>query len=144
MEAHYYNVDISWKNNRIGEMSSTELSTKVEIATPPQFPKGVENIWSPEHLFTSAVSSCLMTTFLAIAENSKLDFLNFECKSKGKLEQVEGKFLMTEIILEPIVTIKNESEREKALKVLEKSEINCLISNSIKSEIVMIPKIIVQ
>ena len=125
-------------------MSSTELSTKVEIATPPQFPKGVENIWSPEHLFTSAVSSCLMTTFLAIAENSKLDFLNFECKSKGKLEQVEGKFLMTEIILEPIVTIKNESEREKALKVLEKSEINCLISNSIKSEIVMIPKIIVQ
>ena len=85
-----------------------------------------------------------MTTFLAIAENSKLDFLNFECKSKGKLEQVEGKFLMTEIILEPIVTIKNESEREKALKVLEKSEINCLISNSIKSEIVMIPKIIVQ
>jgi len=144
MEAHYYNVDISWKNNRIGEMSSTELSTKVEIATPPQFPKGVENIWSPEHLFTSAVSSCLMTTFLAIAENSKLDFLNFECKSKGKLEQLEGKFLMTEIILEPIVTIKNESEREKALKVLEKSEINCLISNSIKSEIVMIPKIIVQ
>ena len=144
MEAHYYNVDISWKNNRIGEMSSTELSTKVEIATPPQFPKGVENIWSPEHLFTSAVSSCLMTTFLAIAENSKLDFLNFLCKSKGKLEQVEGKFLMTEIILEPIVTIKNESEREKALKVLEKSEINCLISNSIKSEIVMIPKIIVQ
>ena len=144
MEAHYYNVDISWKNNRIGEMSSPERSTKVEIATPPQFPKGVENIWSPEHLFTSAVSSCLMTTFLAIAENSKLDFLNFECKSKGKLEQVEGKFLMTEIILEPIVTIKNESEREKALKVLEKSEINCLISNSIKSEIVMIPKIIVQ
>lgn len=145
MEApHYYNVDISWKNNRIGEMSSPELSTKVEIATPPQFPKGVENIWSPEHLFTSAVSSCLMTTFLAIAENSKLDFLNFECKSKGKLEQVEGKFLMTEIILEPIVTIKNESEREKALKVLEKSEINCLISNSIKSKIVMIPKIIVQ
>ena len=144
MEAHFYNVNISWKQDRKGEMSSPELSQSVEIATPPQFPKGLEDIWSPEHLFTAAVSSCLMTTFLAIAENSKLDFLNFECKSKGKLEQVEGKFLMTEIILEPIVTIKNESEREKALKVLEKSEINCLISNSIKSEIVMIPKIIVQ
>ena len=144
MEAHFYNVNISWKQDRKGEMSSPELSQSVEIATPPQFPKGLEDIWSPEHLFTAAVSSCLMTTFLAIAENSKLDFLNFECKSKGKLEQVEGKFLMTEIILEPSVTIKNESEREKALKVLEKSEINCLISNSIKSEIVMIPKIIVQ
>ncbi len=141
MEAHYYNVDISWKNDRKGEMSSPELLQSVEIATPPQFPKGIEGIWSPEHLFTAAVSSCLMTTFLAIAENSKLEFENFECKSKGKLEQVEGKFLMTEVILEPVVTIKNESDREKAEKVLQKSEANCLISNSVKSKITMIPQI---
>ena len=39
MEAHYYNVDISWKNDRKGEMSSPELLQSVEIATPPQFPK---------------------------------------------------------------------------------------------------------
>lgn len=141
MEAHYYNVDISWKNDRKGEMSSPELLQSIEIATPPQFPKGIEGIWSPEHLFTAAVSSCLMTTFLAIAENSKLEFENFECKSKGKLEQVEGKFLMTEVILEPVVTIKNESDREKAEKVLQKSEANCLISNSVKSKITMIPQI---
>lgn len=141
MEAHYYNVDISWKNDRKGEMSSPELVQNVEIATPPQFPKGIDGIWSPEHLFTAAVSSCLMTTFLAIAENSKLEFEHFECKSKGKLEQVEGKFLMTEVILEPIVTIRNESDREKAEKVLQKSEANCLISNSVKSKITMIPEI---
>ena len=141
MEAHYYNVDISWKNDRKGEMSSPELLQSIEIATPPQFPKGIEGIWSPEHLFTAAVSSCLMTTFLAIAENSKLEFEIFECKSKGKLEHVEGKFLMTEVILEPVVTIKNESDREKAEKVLQKSEANCLISNSVKSKITMIPQI---
>lgn len=141
MEAHFYNVNISWKQDRKGEMSSPELSQSVEIATPPQFVKGIENIWSPEHLFTAAVSSCLMTTFLAIAENSKLEFVNFECSSKGKLEQVEGKFLMTEVILEPVVTIKNEFDREKAERVLQKSEVNCLISNSVKSKIKMIPQI---
>lgn len=141
MEAHYYTVDVQWKNDRKGEMSSPELTQNIEIATPPQFPKGMEGIWSPEHLFTAAVNSCLMTTFLAIAENSKLEFSGFECKSKGKLEQVEGKFLMTEVILEPIVTIKNESEREKAERVLQKSEANCLISNSVKSKITMIPQI---
>ena len=141
METHFYNVDVKWKSDRKGEMSSPELSQKVEVATPPQFPKGMENIWSPEHLFTAAVSSCLMTTFLAIAENSKLDFVHFECSSKGKLEQIDGKFLMTEVILEPVVTIKNESEREKAEKVLQKSEANCLISNSVKSKITMISEI---
>ena len=141
MEAHFYNVDVKWKSDCKGEISSSEISRKLEVATPPQFPKGMENIWSPEHLFTAAVSSCLMTTFLAIAENSKLDFVNFECNSKGKLEQIDGKFLMTEVILEPVVTIKNESEREKAEKVLQKSEANCLISNSVKSKITMISEI---
>ena len=141
MEAHFYNVDVKWKSDRKGEISSSEISQKLEVATPPQFPKGMENIWSPEHLFTAAVSSCLMTTFLAIAENSNLDFVHFECSSKGKLEQIDGKFLMTEVILEPVVTIKNESEREKAEKVLQKSEANCLISNSVKSKITMISEI---
>ncbi len=142
MDAHFYNVDISWTKDRQGQMSSPELSTMVEIATPPQFPKGVEGIWSPEHLFTSAVASCLMTTFLSIAENSKLEFTGFSCKSSGKLEQVEGKFLMTEVILEPTVIITNESDREKAERVLQKSEQHCLISNSIKSKITMTTNIV--
>ncbi|WP_304344565.1 OsmC family protein [Chryseobacterium koreense] len=141
MEPHFYNVDIHWKNDRQGEMSSPELSQNLEVATPPQFPKGMEKIWSPEHLFTSAVASCLMTTFLAIAENSRLEFAGFECKSAGKLEQVEGKFLMTEIILEPTVTIVNPEDQEKAERVLQKSEAACLISNSIKSKVTMIPTI---
>jgi organic hydroperoxide reductase OsmC/OhrA len=61
--------------DRKGKLCSPELSKEngpcIEVATPPEFPKGMPGIWSPEHLFTAAVSSCLMTTFLAIAENSK-------------------------------------------------------------------------
>jgi len=143
MEPHYYNVDINWNTERKGVMCSPELSRDagscIEVATPPEFPKGIPGIWSPEHLFTAAVSSCLMTTFLAIAENSKLAFKNFSCKSKGKLEQVDGKFMMSEIILEPTVTITDEKDREKAERVLQKSEVACLISNSVKSKITMIP-----
>lgn len=145
MDAHYYNVDINWNRDRKGVMCSPELNSPagscIEVATPPEFPKGMPDIWSPEHLFTAAVSSCLMTTFLAIAENSRLAFTSFSCSSKGKLEQVDGKFLMTEIILEPVVTIADEADREKALRVLQKSEAACLISNSIKSEVKMIPTI---
>lgn len=143
MDAHFYNVDINWKSGRTGEMTSPELTTAVEVATPPQFPNGVEGIWSPEHLFTAAVASCLMTTFLAIAENSKLQFKEFACKSGGKLDRVEGKFLMTEVMLEPTVVILNEEDREKAERVLQKAEANCLISNSVNSKIMMTPKIVV-
>lgn len=141
MEPHYYNVNVEWKNDRLGELVSPELSQKIEVATPPQFNKGIEGVWSPEHLFTAAVSSCFMTTFLAIAENSKLEFANFSCSSKGKLEQIDGKFLMSEVILEPKISITNPNDYEKANRILEKSEKACLISNSVNSKITMLPTI---
>jgi organic hydroperoxide reductase OsmC/OhrA len=108
------------------------------------FPKGIPGIWSPEHLFTASVSSCLMTTFLAIAENSKLEFVDFQCSAKGKLENVDGQWIMSEILLEPVVVISNEEHKEKALRILTKAESACLISNSIKSRITMLPRITVQ
>lgn len=147
MDAHFYNVQIEWNKDRKGIMCSPELNAPtqgggcIEVATPPEFPKGIPGIWSPEHLFTAAVSSCLMTTFLAIAENSKLGFTAFHCDSKGKLDQVDGKFLMTEVILEATVTIIDEKDRERAERVLAKAEAACLISNSIKSKVTMIPHI---
>lgn len=145
MEAHQYQVDIRWDHDRKGIMCSPEINSVmgaagcIEVATPPQFAKGIPGIWSPEHLFTAAVSSCLMTTFLAIAENSKLEFSSFKCSSKGKLEKVDGKFLMTEVILEPTLTITEEKDYERAMRIIEKSEAACLISNSIKSKIVLRP-----
>lgn len=141
MEPHYFNVNLSWISDRKGEISSPDLEKEIEVATPPPFPKGIEGIWSPEHLLTAAVNSCFMTTFLAVAENSKLEFELFDCKAKGKLEQVDGKFLMTEVILEPTLVITKEADKDRAERILQKSEAACLISNSIKSKVSMIPTI---
>lgn len=139
--AHHYEVNVAWQADRKGLMTSPVLQTDLEVATPPEFPKGMPGIWSPEHLLVAAVNSCLMTTFLAIAENSKLDFENFESNANGKLEKVDGKFMISEITLVPVVTIRNEADRERTLRILEKSEAACLISNSIKSAIVFQPDI---
>ncbi|MGE5108644.1 MAG: OsmC family protein [Sphingobacteriales bacterium] len=139
--AHFYEVKINWDRDRIGTMSSPVLDSTIEVATPPEFPKGMPGIWSPEHLLVAAVNSCLMTTFLTIAENSKLDFVNFECNANGKLEKVEGKLMISEIVLSPVLTIHKESERERALRILDKSEAACLISNSVRAKIIFRPEI---
>ncbi|MEJ5994494.1 OsmC family protein [Pedobacter sp. Du54] len=148
MEPHYYHVDINWNTERKGTLSSPELLINggncIEVATPPEFPKGMPGIWSPEHLLTAAVNSCLMTTFLSIAENSKLEFISFSCKSKGKLEQIDGKFMISEIIMEPTVTLSDEKDREKTLRILLKSEAACLISNSVKSKITMFSNVVIK
>jgi peroxiredoxin-like protein len=139
MENHSYNVALTWKGGRIGEMSSSELPSRIEVATPPEFDKGVAGIWSPEHLFTASVLSCFMTTFLAVAEYSKLDFIAFDCTAEGILSLVDGKYLMTNIILRPELTVKEDDKVERALRILDKSEKACLISNSIRTEVILEP-----
>ena len=121
---HYYKVNLKWELDRKGILSSPILNEEIEVATPPEFPKGIEGVWSPEHLFVAAVNSCLMTTFLAIAEKSRLEFLAFESKAIGKLEIVNGKHMISEITLVPIITITDKSFEEKTEKVLMQTEVN--------------------
>lgn len=143
-QEHFYDVSLTWNTDRKGTMRSDVLNSSIEVATPPEFPKGMQGIWSPEHLFVAAINSCLMTTFLAIAENSRLVYNNFESKAIGKLELVDGKYIMSEVVLKPVVILSNEEDREKALKVLHKSEAACLISNSVKSKIILEPEVKVE
>lgn len=135
MDRHSYNISLKWEEGRKGIMESPELPTKIEVATPPEFEKGIPGIWSPEHLYTTSVLSCFMTTFLAIAEYSKLEFKTFNCDAEGILDKVDGKFLMTEINLNAKLKINDINNKEKAERILHKSEAACLISNSIKTTV---------
>ena len=142
MEAHTYNVDVKWVADRIGEVSSPELLDAIDVATPPEFPKGVEGVWSPEHFFTAAVNGCFMTTFLAVAENSGLAFRTFHCHAEGRLEKQDGRYQMTEIILKPVLMLEDIQQKEKAERILFKAEAACLISNSIKSKVTLVPDVL--
>ncbi|MCX6147169.1 MAG: OsmC family protein [Candidatus Kapabacteria bacterium] len=139
---HLYDVQVAWENDRKGLLSSSTLNQNIEVVTPPEFPKGIAGVWSPEHLFVAAINSCLMTTFLAIAENSKLEFTSFSSDATGKLEMIDGKYLMSEVNLHPKVIINEGTDKEKVERILNKSEAACLISNSVKSKINFFPEVI--
>jgi len=142
-EVHFYNTNVEWKTGRQGELSLEGFPT-ITVATPPEFPQGVPNTWSPEHLFVASANICLMTTFLAIAENSKLKFSSYSAGSTGKMERVEGKYVISEIELKPRIVIQEEKDREKALRIIEKAEKGCLISRSMNAKTILSPEIIVE
>jgi organic hydroperoxide reductase OsmC/OhrA len=141
---HYYHVNVSWSGDRHGVVCSPEVNNpqgrgSIEVATPPQFPKGIPGVWSPEHLFTAAVSSCMMTTFLAVAEKEKLKFNSFACPTEGKLERTNGSWMMTEVTLHPTVTVNEAGSMQLGKRVLDESLAACLISNSIRARIISKP-----
>lgn len=142
-QTHYYEVNLKWSEGRKGVLSSPVLNQTLECATPPEFPFGVPGIWSPEHLYAAAINSCYMATFLAVAENFKLSFKSFTCKTVCKLEMAEGKFQISEAEITPEVTLSDSDvDQNKVLRVLEKSKSACLVTNSMKTQVYLNPVII--
>jgi peroxiredoxin-like protein len=136
-KSYSYPTSVRWTGEKKGTMTVTGKPS-VEVATPPEF-KGHEGIWSPEDLFVASVNSCIMTTFLAFADRAGLGFEKFESEAEGLLEFVDGRFLFTKIVIRPRVTLRSEEDKGKAEEILHKAERNCLVSNSIRTEIVLEP-----
>ena len=135
---HFYSTNVVWTGERHGDLSAPVMPT-LNIDAPPEF-RGHEGVWTPEHLFVGAINSCFMTTFLAIAENSKLDFVHFDAKATGKLEEHEDVgLMMTVVVLRPELTISNARDKDRALRILRKAERHCLIANSVKAAISLQP-----
>ena len=139
---YFYSTDVAWTGERHGDLSAPLMPT-LHVDAPVEF-RGHEGVWTPEHLFVGAINSCFMTTFLAIAENSKLDFVQFESKATGKLERHDDVgLMMTLVTLRPKLTIANARDEERAFRILQKAERNCLIANSVKTKIRLEPVITV-
>jgi peroxiredoxin-like protein len=136
-KSYSYPTSVQWIGEKKGTMTVTGKPS-VEVATPPEF-KGHEGIWSPEDLFVASVNSCIMTTFLAFADRAGLGFEKFESEAEGLLEFVDGKFLFTKIVVRPRVTLRSGEDKGKAEEILHKAERNCLVSNSIRTEVILEP-----
>lgn len=136
----FYENAVVWTGEKKGNVSGLKLPS-LEVATPLDF-GGHEGLWSPEQCFVAAVNACVMTTFLAIAEMSKLSFESYEAHTTGKLDKPEGQVMQfTEITVRPKLVITHSKDLERAGRLLEKAEKHCLISNSIKAVVHMVPEI---
>lgn len=143
MPDYRYYTRAIWTKGRGGIVSAEGISEPVRFSAPPEF-MGEAGTWTPEHFFAAAVASCLVTTFRAIAEFSKFEFLSLQVEVEAILEKEQGGFSFTKIVVQPQLEIAAASDRERALRLLQKAERACLISRSLKSKIELQPEILVR
>jgi len=137
-----YRTKVSWIEEKKGILCSSGKPT-IQVATPPEF-KGHEGMWTPEELFVASVNICIKTTFLHYAQKSNFEFLNYESEAEGVLERIGNQFMFSEIKVKPKIKVESSSQVEKAKELIQLSEKNCLISNSIKSRVEIVPEISTQ
>lgn len=138
---HHYRVHLIGGPEGYAELTGDGVPT-LTSAAPRDF-DGPGDAWSPEYLLLAAVSSCFLLTLRAVAKASKLDFVALDCPCDGVLDKKDRIMQFTSIVLRPHLQIRSEEDREKALRILEKSKAGCLVSASLSTPVALEPTLIV-
>jgi peroxiredoxin-like protein len=127
---HHYDVTVTAIENGPAEITAQGL--KALNSAPPREFDGPGDLWSPETLLMGAVADCLVLTFRAIANVSKVKWSTVVCTARGTVDRADGVTRFTAIRLRVHLTVPNDVDAEKARKALEKAEKACLVGNSLK------------
>lgn len=126
---HHYLAAVSARSDSNVTVTSPGLES-IESAGPAEF-GGPGDLWSPETLLVAAVADCLILSFRAIARASKFDWLTLSCDAVGDLDRVDKVTKFTAFRLKATLEIPAGMAEAKALRLLEKAEKSCLITNSL-------------
>lgn len=137
---HIYKAQLSGGSEGYAVVSVAGVP-ELRTAPPADF-GGPGDAWSPEDLLMAAVESCFLLTLRAVARASKLEFDSLELAGEGTLDRKDGATRFTEIVLRPRLKLPAGADRDKAMRVLEKSEKACLVSASLSTPVRLEPEIV--
>ena len=134
-EFYTYQTEARWTGGRSGKIRAEGVEPELSFSAPPEF-QGEAGKWSPETFLAAAANSCFLTTFVSIADFSKLELEQVTVSAEAHLEKVPGEgLLFTEVVLRTVVTLVREEDRAKAQKILDKVEKSCLVARALRSEV---------
>jgi organic hydroperoxide reductase OsmC/OhrA len=129
---HHYVVNATGRPD--GDVPLSASGMRIIESAPPKEFDGPGNQWSPEGLLTAAVADCFVLGFRAIAAASKFAWTSLESRTEGTLDRVDGKMCFTRFETHAKLHVPAGADGERARKLLQKAEMNCLIANSLTSE----------
>lgn len=101
---------------------------------PPVEFGGPGGFWSPESLLVAAVANCLILSFRGTARASRLDWTSLACDVHGELDRVDRVTRFVSFRISAELVVPAGTKVEKALRLLEKAEQTCLITNSLHAD----------
>jgi organic hydroperoxide reductase OsmC/OhrA len=139
---HQYKATIKWTGNKgtgTDNYKNYERSHEISIenkpailaSSDPAF-RGDRTKHNPEDLFLSSLSSCHMLWYLHLCSEAGVIVVDYVDPATGMMvENSDGGGRFTEVTLNPIVTVTENSMIEKATALHKKANELCFIANSV-------------
>ena len=140
-----YHTTVSWKGEHWGHIVMGN-GPEMDFSAPPDA-QGHPGVFTPEDAYVAAANTCIMMMFIWAAERFKLKLLSYKCHAEGtKLVELDRTEIFTHLRFWPVVRIAADGEEStvveaRARRALQSAQKYSLVANSVKSEIVIDPKI---
>lgn len=141
-----HSIDLSWSHAANPVVDDTYTRNhqltlnpglQVMASASPEH-KGDPACTDPEQLVVSALASCHMLTFLAIAELKGFSVTSYDDNAVGYLEKGDsGKPEVTRIELQPKIVFSGEHQPDAATqkRMHTSAHRNCFIANTLKTQV---------
>lgn len=137
---YYYETQIRWQDKLRGLAGTGDLKPIV-VSFPPEF-GGESGLWTPEQLLLAAAESCLMSTFLSVAERSHLSICSYSSSALARLDHIERQGLrFTKLRIRPVIEV-GAQDRERAGRVMELTKKNCFVTNALNFAVEIEPRFV--
>ncbi len=143
-----YTTDVRWLGEHWGHIAMGN-GPEMKFSAPPDA-QGHPGVLTPEDAFVAAANTCVMMMFIWAAERFKLKLLSYECRTEGtKLVELDRTELFTRLHFRPVIRVASGDESRDAVearvrRALASARKYSLVANSVKSEIVVDPEIVVE
>jgi peroxiredoxin-like protein len=137
-----FRAKTAWTGARRAALSSLDKQD-VAVGSPPEF-RGERQVWAPEELLIGAVNTCIMLTFLTMAEARDLMPVAYESDAEGTLRHTDGLYRITEIVVRPRITVREERQVEPTRKLIDNTEPRCFMSASVTAEVSVAAEVVVR
>ena len=137
-----YKTEVIWKGEHRGHLICSNGS-EMDFSAPPAL-HGHPGVMTPEDAFVAAVNTCFHMMFIWAAEKLRIELVSYECEAEGFVEgRLDKTSIFSKVILRPRIEVKGGKE-EPVNKALGLARKYSLVAESIKSELILEPQIILQ
>jgi organic hydroperoxide reductase OsmC/OhrA len=143
-----YETCVRWTGGHRGHLKLGN-GPEMDFSAPPAS-HGEAGVLTPEDAFVGAVNTCVMLMFIWAAERFRLDLASYECRAEGtKLIELDRTEIFTTVVLRPRIAVRAGNEPGEAVqkrihRALESAQKYSLVANSIKSQVIIEPDIIIE
>lgn len=122
---------------------------EMDFSAPPGA-YGEAGLLTPEDAFLGALNTCLMLMFVWATERFRLNLVSYECRAEGtKIIELDRTERFSRVVLKPRIIVRAGREKlpaveQRTLRALQTAKKFSLVANSVRSEVIIEPEVMVQ